>query len=78
MKMTVKRFNRMAIAAHMNGRALDAARLVLVDGVGLNEASRQIGVDKSIVSRTVKRINGLALCRACGQPLPKTPRPDRK
>ena len=78
MKLTVKRFNRMAIAARMNGRALDAARLVLVDGIGLNAAARQIGVDKAAVSRAIKRLNGLAICRACGQRIPKTPRPGRK
>ena len=33
-----------------------AARLVLVDGMGINEAARQMSVDKTSVSRLVHKI----------------------
>jgi len=46
---------------------VEAARLVLVDGRGVREAAREIGVDVSIVSRVVVRLRDLEVCRCCGQ-----------
>lgn len=76
--MNAREFNRRVQAAGLKGRAVDAARLVLVGDqktelgpgdIGIREAAREIGVDVSIVSRTVARIRNLKLCRACDQPL---------
>lgn len=65
--MTSDDFSRRVSAARLSGRAVEAARLVLVDGRGVREAAREIGVDVSIVSRVVVRLRDLEVCRCCGQ-----------
>lgn len=67
--MTATEFNRRLAAAGISGRAVEAARRVLVDGLGLNEAARQVAVDKAAVSRAAARLRDLKICRRCGQAL---------
>ena len=53
------------------GRTHSAAYLVLVDGLTLGEASRQVGVDKGGISKLCARMRLLAKqgCPTCGAPL---------
>lgn len=69
-KLTAAEFSKRAAAAKMCGRACDAARLVLVDGLSRYAAAERIGVDVSAVSRAAKRIGEVSLCKCCGQSIP--------
>ena len=68
--MTAAEFGRRAALTRMHGRALDAARLVLVDGLSRYAAAGQMGVDIAAVSRAAKKISEIKTCRCCGQMLP--------
>ena len=65
--MTPAEFARRLAASGLSGRACDAARLVLVDGVGRYEAAKRIGINYSAVHRTTERIENLVICPECGQ-----------
>ena len=66
--MNAAEFKRRIAAAGIEGRAVEAARLVLVDGVGVREAARRAGLSgPAAVTRTVARIESIRLCRTCGQ-----------
>jgi hypothetical protein len=67
--VTAAEFTRRASLTKMRGRALDAARLVLVDGISRYAAADQIGVDIAAVSRAAKKIGEIKTCRCCGQVL---------
>ena len=53
------------------GRSREAGRRVLVDGLGVNEAAREVGIKPSAVSRLVTRVRWLhsAGCPTCGRPV---------
>lgn len=53
------------------GRSNKAARMVLVDGLSIMAACREIEVDKAGVSRLCKRIRQLVAggCPTCGNPI---------
>ena len=63
--MTNTQFRRLAEAAGMGGRSLEAVRLVLVDGLSQHEAARRAGVDVSIVNRRVHAFP-TGFCKCCG------------
>lgn len=65
--MTASDFARRVKAVGMRGLSVQAARLVLVQGLGLNEAARQVGVNKGPASRATTRIGSIKLCQTCGQ-----------
>lgn len=70
--MTDDEFNAVArVLPGAGGRAHKAAYRVLVDGLTLGQASREVGVDISAVSRLCKRIRELHAdgCPVCGAPL---------
>lgn len=60
-------FSRRAALTKMHGRALDAARLVLVEGLSRYAAAERLGIDIAAVSRAAKKITELKTCRCCGQ-----------
>ena len=64
--MTPAEFKRRVALTKMRGRSLDAARLVLVDGLSRYAAAEQVGVDIAAVSRAASRIERLEICKYCG------------
>lgn len=66
--MTAAEFTRRVSAAGLSGRAVAAARRVLVEGLGVRAAARECEVNATAVSRAVAKIRALTLCRCCGQP----------
>lgn len=69
--MTPKQFERAATTANMDpeGRATQAARKVLVDGLSRRAAATEIGVDIRAVSRAVDRLQPTERCPTCGHHL---------
>lgn len=70
--MTPAEFDAVSVALPgEGGRTHRAAYLVLVDGLTLGQATRQVGVDKSAVSKLCTRMRLLAEqgCPTCGAPL---------
>lgn len=70
--MTTAEFAAVSVALQGHGgRTHSAAYLVLVDGLTLGQASRQVDVERSSVSRLVARMRKLAAdgCPTCGAPL---------
>lgn len=68
--MTPTQFTRAVsvLGADPSSRASRAARLVLVDGMGLRAASVQIGIDHSAVSKAARKIGEAAVaCPCCGR-----------
>lgn len=67
--LTAKQFKaRVSQTRLTDGRAVQAAYLVLVCGERPAEAARLIGVNRSAVSRVVKRVIGSKRCPTCGKP----------
>jgi predicted DNA-binding protein (UPF0251 family) len=64
--MTADEFTRRAALTKMHGRALDAARLVLVEGLSRYAAAERLGIDVAAVSRAAKKISELKICQCCG------------
>lgn len=64
--MNKMEFARRVKANKMRGAQVDAARLVLLHGMGVVAAAAQAGVHKSGCSRAVDRIQR-PLCPECGQ-----------
>lgn len=69
--MTETEFNSRVALTRLRGRALDAARLVLVDGQSRHAAARQLGITASAVSRAVSKITRVEICRCCRQAIRK-------
>lgn len=68
--VTAREFDRIVRAAKLSGRAVQAARLVLVDGLGVRAAAREAGLSgPAAVTRTVARIQAVKICPTCGQPI---------
>ena len=71
-EMNAVEFEQRRRTLRMGGksRTAQAARLFLVDGLSLTEASRQINISVSVVSRGVDRLRGVQLemttCPECG------------
>lgn len=64
-KMTAEEFDsRAAELRDFSGLALDMARLVLVQGLGISAAAEQLGTSKQNVSQTIKRVRA----RLAGHP----------
>ena len=61
-------FDKFVSAADLNARSVAACRLVLVDGLGVREAAREVGMDASCVSRMLKKIPR-EVCKCCGGPV---------
>lgn len=55
--MTSSEFNKRLVDL-ASSRSTNAARRVLVDGMSINAAAREAGLDPMAVSRAVKRIRG--------------------
>ena len=70
--MNAVEFEKRRLLVAMDGRTrtVQAARLMLVDGFTLSEASRQVGVSVSVVSRGAARLKAAKLqeitCPNCG------------
>lgn len=73
--MNAAEFDSRAALTRMRGRSLDAARLVLVDGMSRYAAAEQIGVDIAAVSRAAKKLQEIKTCQCCGQTIVITDRP---
>ena len=66
-KITASEFARLAKIHRLRGATLEAARLVLVDGLTCYAAAKRAALYKSTVSRAVARLQR-PLCPACGRP----------
>ena len=68
--MTSADFKHRVAASGISGRAVQAARLVLVGGLGVRAAAREAGLSgPAAVTRTVARIQAVKICPTCGQPI---------
>lgn len=65
--MTNQEFNARAEAAGLHAKSVPACRRVLVDGLSINAAAREAGINPSTVSRMVRKIPR-GVCKCCGQP----------
>lgn len=65
--MTKADFQRRVKLTRMRGRTLEAAERVLVGGKSRHEAADQVGIDMAAVSRAVAKIEGIEICKCCGQ-----------
>jgi DNA-binding MarR family transcriptional regulator len=69
-RLTAKQFDRLVAAAELDSPSIPACRLVLVGGVSINAAAREIGVDPGGVSRMLKKIPR-EVCPHCKLPVPR-------
>lgn len=66
--MLPSEFEKRTAGLGMSGRAVEAARLVLVYGLGVRVAARDAGLSgPGAVSRAVARIRAARICPCCGQ-----------
>jgi len=67
--MSPTQFSQALLVARMReqARTSQAARLVLVDGIGQREAARRLGINASAVTRAVALLQPRAHCPTCGQ-----------
>lgn len=66
-RITAAGFARLAKTHRLRGATLEAARLVLVDGLTRYAAAKRTRLYKSTVTRAVARLQR-PLCPACGRP----------
>ena len=68
--MTKKEFDKLVATHGLTGTSVEAARLVLVEGLTAYAASQQTGLARSTISRALDKL-ARPLCKCCGQPLPE-------
>lgn len=67
--MNRRELNKLIDAHRIRGeKTIDALRLVLIDGLTAYQASQQLGLTESTISRAKARIER-PLCPHCGQPM---------
>lgn len=66
--MKINEFQRLVAAHRLSGASVEAARLVLVDGLTKYRAARALDIAESTVGRAVARLSR-PLCGHCGQPI---------
>lgn len=64
--MTKSEFNNRVKLARMRGDRIDAAKLVLVDGLTAYAAAQATNVDQASLSRALKKLQR-PICKCCGQ-----------
>lgn len=57
--MKLEKFNELASQTRMQSRSKEGARLVLVEGLSITEAAKQMGFSQQRVSYLVKRLKDL-------------------
>lgn len=67
--MTPTQFTAAIASTHLqDGQTVRACRMVLVDGLSQSAAATACGINRSAVSRAIKKIP-TRFCRTCKQPI---------